>query len=89
MSVVCLINAKGIRIATSTSKIKKIIVTMKNRREKGIRAFLKGSNPHSKGVNFSRSLSDFLPRHKAKAAKAMGIINDKENNARRLINSLS
>ena len=32
---------------------------MKNRIENGLRAFLKGEKPHSKGVSFSRSLTDF------------------------------
>lgn len=45
--------------ATSISKIRKIRVVIKNRSEKGARAFLKGENPHSKGVIFSRSLIDF------------------------------
>jgi len=44
----------------STSKIKNIIAIKKNRIEKGIRADLLGSNPHSNGVNFSRSLKDFF-----------------------------
>mgnify|MGYP001563487500 CR=1 FL=1 len=50
----------GRRIAISTSKTKKIIAIIKNRREKGIRAEEKGSNPHSKGEDFSRSRIDFL-----------------------------
>lgn len=44
----------------STSKIKKIMVIKKNRREKGKRDEEKGSNPHSKGEDFSRSLCFFL-----------------------------
>jgi hypothetical protein len=39
----------------STSKIKKITAIKKNRREKGTRADLLGSNPHSKADGFSRS----------------------------------
>mgnify|MGYP000162118162 CR=1 FL=1 len=50
---------KGSNKAISISKIKKIKVVKKNRIEKGLRAFLKGENPHSKGVIFSRSLLDF------------------------------
>ena len=46
----------GKRRTISTSKIKKIIANKKNRREKGNRADLIGSNPHSKGEFFSRSL---------------------------------
>lgn len=37
----------------SISKIKNKIIKIKNRIEKGIRIFLKGSNPHSKGDFFS------------------------------------
>jgi len=39
----------------STSKIKKITAIKKNRKEKGTRADLLGSNPHSKADGFSRS----------------------------------
>lgn len=52
---------RGRRITISTSKIKNKIVTRKKRREKGIRALFRGSNPHSNGVSFSRCLSNFLP----------------------------
>lgn len=48
--------------AISTSKIKKIIVIKKNRKEKGRREDDLGSNPHSKGVDFSRSIIVFLDR---------------------------
>lgn len=48
--------------AISTSKIRKMTAIRKNRREKGSRADLLGSNPHSKGEFFSRSLIDFLDR---------------------------
>lgn len=41
--------------AISTSKIRKIIAIKKNRKENGNRDELKGSNPHSKGDDFSRS----------------------------------
>lgn len=41
--------------AISTSKIKKIIAIKKNRKEKGRRDELNGSNPHSNGDIFSRS----------------------------------
>ena len=40
----------------STSKIKKMIAKRKNRIENGRRADLIGSNPHSNGELFSRSL---------------------------------
>lgn len=40
----------GRRRATSTSKMRKITAKRKNRSEKGVRAELFGSNPHSKAV---------------------------------------
>lgn len=49
------VNTIGRIKAISTSKIKKIIVIKKNRIEKGIREEFIGSNPHSKGDDFSRS----------------------------------
>lgn len=52
--------------AISTSKIKKIIVIKKNRIEKGIRDIFMGSNPHSKGELFSRSVIVFLDKNEAK-----------------------
>ena len=52
--------------AISTSKIKKIIAIKKNRIEKGIRDLFKGSNPHSKEEDFSRSNFNFFERKEAK-----------------------
>ena len=46
--------------AISTSKIKKITAIRKNRNEKGSRADLFGSNPHSNGDLFSRSSMFFF-----------------------------
>jgi len=46
--------------AISTSKIKKIIAIKKNRKEKGSREEDLGSNPHSNGDLFSRSIKDFF-----------------------------
>lgn len=63
------VTPRGKRITISTSKIRNKIVSKKNRREKGIRALLRGSNPHSKGVSFSRCLPDFLPRARAKTLR--------------------
>lgn len=40
----------------STSKIRKITANRKNRIENGERVQIEGSNPHSKGEFFSRSL---------------------------------
>lgn len=47
---------RGINKIISTSKIKKITASKKNRIEKGARVWTEGSNPHSKGEFFSRSL---------------------------------
>lgn len=52
--------------AISTSKIKKIIVIKKNWIEKGSREEFIGSNPHSKGDLFSRSLKVFFDNKDAK-----------------------
>ena len=52
---VCRISGKGISNTISISKTIKMIARRKNRSENGIRAVWFGSNPHSKGDNFSRS----------------------------------
>ena len=59
------IKPRGISKTISISNTKNIIVIRKNRNEKGDRAFFCGSNPHSKGDNFSRSFSIFFPVVKA------------------------
>lgn len=51
---------KGIKIVISISKIKKINLIIKNCTLKGIRLFDIGSNPHSKGEDFSRLKIFFL-----------------------------
>lgn len=84
-----LIRASGSRIATSTSKIKNTIVIKKKRREKGIRALLKGSKPHSKGLNFSRSFKDFFPIRIARALSAEEISSERALKTNRVINSLN
>jgi hypothetical protein len=56
----------GRRRAISTSKIKKITAIRKNRRENGSREDLLGSNPHSKGDLFSRSVMGFLDKIEAR-----------------------
>lgn len=48
----------GISNTISISNTIKIIASRKNRRENGIRAVFFGSNPHSNGVDFSRSSMD-------------------------------
>lgn len=50
----------------STSKIKKIMEIKKKWIEKGIREEFKGSNPHSKGEFFSRSIKIFFDSKEAK-----------------------
>lgn len=50
------ISGAGISRMISMSNTRKITARRKKRVENGIRAFLLGSNPHSKGVVFSRSL---------------------------------
>ena len=60
MFLILRILASGKRRVISTSKIRKMIAIKKNRSEKGSRADPLGSNPHSKGEFFSRSLMVFL-----------------------------
>jgi hypothetical protein len=56
----------GRRIVISTSKIRKMMAIRKNRRENGIRLDENGSNPHSKGEDFSRlDVFFFLSREAA------------------------
>ncbi len=55
--------------AISTSKIKNKIEIVKNRREKDKDFTERGSNPHSKGDIFSRSLVFFLAMIKARTPK--------------------
>lgn len=50
----------GINNAISISKIKKIIVIIKNRNENGIRLKKIGLNPHSKGDIFSKFILNFI-----------------------------
>lgn len=52
----------GMRRVISTSKIKKITAIKKNCNENGNRADDFGSNPHSKGELFSRSINVFFER---------------------------
>ena len=51
---------KGKSIISSTSKIKKINATRKNRKEKGNRPSLIVENPHSKGLRVSRLKKTFF-----------------------------
>jgi hypothetical protein len=58
---------------SSTSKIKKMTAIRKNWVERGRRAELMGSNPHSNGEGFSRSLNSFLARRKFTKIRAVEI----------------
>lgn len=62
----------GVNKTISISKIIKMIPNKKNRSENGIRAVFLGSNPHSNGDDFSRSLNERELRIQAaiKVAKA-------------------
>lgn len=60
--------------AISTSKIKKITAIKKNRKEKGSREELLGSNPHSKGELFSRSMIVFLDKIEARVMTITTIV---------------
>lgn len=57
-----MIGTSGSKRVISTSKIRKITAIRKKRKENGIRADPLGSNPHSNGEFFSRSLIIFLDR---------------------------
>lgn len=58
----------------STSKITKIKAIRKNCKENGSRARFLGSNPHSNGLLFSRSLILFFERKFNKITKIIIII---------------
>lgn len=58
--IVFIITINGINNVISTSKIRKITAIRKNWREKGKRELVLGSNPHSNGDIFSRSIKVFL-----------------------------
>lgn len=68
-----IIEIEGNNSAISTSKIKKIIVIKKNRNEKGKREDDFGSNPHSKGEHFSRSIKVFFDKIEARSITALAI----------------
>ena len=55
---------------SSTSKMRKITATKKNRRDRGVRDNLFGVNPHSKGLSFSRSSKIFLESNMPKAKRS-------------------
>lgn len=63
----------GISNTISMSNTMKIIANKKNRKEKGIRAVFLGSNPHSNGVDFSRSSVDRAANTQAASNTTIGI----------------
>ena len=69
-----MIGTRGRSSVISTSKIRKITAIRKNRSEKGIRADPLGSNPHSKGEFFSRSLIVFFDRREEIIISALAIM---------------
>lgn len=64
----------GMRRVISISKIKKIIVMRKNWILNGRRLKDRGSNPHSKGEDFSNLLLDFFDKIKFNNKSTGGII---------------
>lgn len=64
---------RGMRSTISMSNTRKMTASKKKRREKGSRADLFGSNPHSKGDFFSRSSSLRMVRAKITRRSMSGI----------------
>jgi hypothetical protein len=69
-----IVSGIGIRSTISISNTMKIIASRKNRIENGIRAVLLGSNPHSNGEAFSRSIIDRDDRIRAAIKTVIGRI---------------
>lgn len=69
-----LMEGTGSKRAISMSKIRNKTAKIKNRSEKGIRAELWGSNPHSKGEDFSRLKVIFLLSRKVAMITMVGTI---------------
>lgn len=65
----------GINRVISTSKIRNTTAIRKKWREKGIRGEFIGSNPHSNGLVFSRSILVFFEMIDARVIMADAIIN--------------
>lgn len=63
----------------SISNTIKIIASRKNRKENGMRAVFFGSNPHSNGVDFSRSSMDREANTQDAASTIVGISIQIEN----------
>lgn len=64
----------GINKAISMSNTKNNTAKIKNRSENGMRAELWGSNPHSKGVDFSLFVVDFFLKNNVVAKIVKGKI---------------
>lgn len=79
VGVILMIRGMGRIREISTSKIRKITAIRKNRRENGSRADLVGSNPHSKGDIFSRSMSVFFARMMISVMSTIMIISTSMN----------
>lgn len=73
-----IIKGRGINKAISISKTKKITARTKKRKENGIRALPLGSNPHSKGEAFSRSLNLRIDKTKAETITTIETNNPKK-----------
>jgi len=69
-----MIKGIGINNTISISNTMKIIARRKNRKENGIRALCVGSNPHSNGDDFSRSLFDRAAKIQAIENTIIGVI---------------
>lgn len=81
------INGTGISNTISMSNTIKIMAKRKNRMENGTRALWLGSNPHSNGEDFSRSVSVRTARNHDKINKMNGIaIATEDDTNRRFIN---
>lgn len=66
------VSGVGRRSTISMSNTRKIRASRKNRSENGVRAKLLGSNPHSKGEIFSRSI--FVRVERIKPAPQVSIL---------------
>lgn len=71
-----MIRGRGINRAISTSKIRKITASKKNRSEKGVRAVWFGSKPHSYGLDFSRFFTIRMDVKMVITISAIGIAKD-------------
>jgi hypothetical protein len=70
-----MLNMRGVGISNtiSMSNTMKMMAKRKNRSENGIRALWVGSNPHSNGEDFSRSLAERVANIHAKKKMMNGM----------------